>query len=74
MQMRHEETNLLTEFPEPAAGAKGDVASDILEGRAQALLSLDRLPEAAASADRSLSLSRDPSGSDGPDPDRHQAK
>ena len=61
MQMRHEETNLLTEFPEPPPGAKGDVAADILEGRAQALLSLARLPEAAVSADRSLSLSRDPS-------------
>jgi predicted Zn-dependent protease len=62
MVLRHEELNLLNEFPEPAPGAKGELASDILQGRARALLSLDRLPEAATAMDRSLTLSRDADG------------
>ena len=62
MLMRHEETSLLTEFPEPAAGAKGDVVADILAGRAKALLSLGHIPEAVIAADRSLSLNRDAPG------------
>ena len=62
MTLRHEEDNLLNEFPEPAAGAKGQTASDILQGRALALLSLNRIPDAATAMDRSLSLSRDADG------------
>lgn len=59
---RHEELNLLNEFPEPAASAKGVVTSDILQGRALALFSLNRTAEAAAAMDRSLSLYRDADG------------
>jgi tetratricopeptide (TPR) repeat protein len=62
MVLRSEELNLLNEFPEPAASAKGQVASDILQGRARALLSLGRLLEAATAMDRSLALSRDADG------------
>jgi cellulose synthase operon protein C len=62
MVARHEEINLLNEFPEPAANAKGDVAADILQGRAMALLSQERVADAAAAMDRSLSLSRDADG------------
>jgi tetratricopeptide (TPR) repeat protein len=60
MVARHEENQLLTEFPEPAANAKGDVASHILHGRALALRSLGRIDEAAAAMDRSLALRRAP--------------
>jgi predicted Zn-dependent protease len=60
MVARHEENQLLTEFPEPAAGATGDVASHVLHGRALALRSLDRIDEAAAAMDRSLVLRRAP--------------
>lgn len=56
---RHEETALLTEFPEPAAGAKSDEAAEILHGRALALSSLDRQDEAAAAMDRAISIRRD---------------
>jgi predicted Zn-dependent protease len=59
MISRHEESELLTEFPEPPAGAKGEAAADILYGRAHALVALQRLPEAAAATDRSLALRRD---------------
>ena len=62
MVERREEINLLNEFPEPAPGAKGMTASDILQGRAQALFSLKRVDEAGAAMDRSLSLGRDPDG------------
>jgi len=62
MISRHEGEQLLTEFAEPAAGAKGEQAADILFGRAKALLSLDRLPEARAAMDRCLSLRRDAAG------------
>ena len=62
MIRRHEEINLLNEFPEPAAGAKDAVASDIWQGRGRALESLGRLPEAAVAMDHSLSLSRDADG------------
>jgi len=62
MIRRHEEEQLLVEFPEPAPGAKGDGAADILFGRAKALFSLDRLPEAASELDRSLTLRRDAAG------------
>jgi tetratricopeptide (TPR) repeat protein len=54
----HKEVNLLNEFGEPAKNAQGELASTILRGRAQALFSLDRLPEAAAAADRSISIKR----------------
>lgn len=62
MISRHEETALLSEFPEPPAGAKGEEAADILSGRARALQALDRLPEAASSMDRALALRRDGAG------------
>ena len=62
MVNRHEEINLLNEFPEPAAGAKDLVTSDILQGRALALFSLNRVGEAAHAMDRSLTLSRDADG------------
>lgn len=62
MISRHEETELLAEFPEPAPGAKGEPAADILFGRGKAFLYLGRLPEAAAATDRSLALRRDASG------------
>jgi len=62
MIRRHEEEQLLVEFPEPAPGAKGDGAADILFGRGKALFSLDRLPEAASELDRSLTLRRDAAG------------
>jgi tetratricopeptide (TPR) repeat protein len=62
MFSRHEEEQLLAEFAEPAAGAKGEQAADILFGRGKALLSLDRLPEARAAMDRCLSLRRDAAG------------
>ncbi|HET7085339.1 MAG TPA: tetratricopeptide repeat protein [Rhizomicrobium sp.] len=58
----HKEVTLLDQFPEPAPNAKGEVVIDILKGRAQALESLDRVPEAAAELDRALSLSRDSDG------------
>jgi tetratricopeptide (TPR) repeat protein len=54
----HKDIGLLNEFPEPAPGAKDGLAAEILLGRARALRSLDRLPEAAASADRALALNR----------------
>ena len=60
MVARHEENQLLTEFPEPAANATGDIAAHILHGRALALRSLDRIDEAAAAMDRSLQLRRAP--------------
>jgi predicted Zn-dependent protease len=59
MVSRHEESQLLSEFVEPPPGAKGDVAADILFGRAKARLSLGQLHEAAAAMDRSLGLRRD---------------
>lgn len=59
MVQRHEENNLLTEFPEPPPGAKGEGAADIFKGRASALLSLDRVPEAAAALDHALAIGRD---------------
>jgi tetratricopeptide (TPR) repeat protein len=62
MISRHEETELLTDFPEPASGAKGEQAADVLFGRGKAFLSLGRLPEAAAAIDRSIALRRDASG------------
>jgi predicted Zn-dependent protease len=62
MISRHEESQLLTEFAEPAPGARGDLAAEILFGRAKAFLSLDRLPEAAAAIDRSLVIRRDAAG------------
>jgi predicted Zn-dependent protease len=62
MISRHEESLLLTEFAEPAPGAKGELAAEILFGRAKAFLSLDRLPEAAAAIDRSLGIRRDAAG------------
>jgi len=58
----HKEVNLLNEFPEPAKNAQGEIASAILLGRAQALQSLDKLPDAAAAADRAISLKRSSSG------------
>ena len=60
MVQQHEEINLLNEFPDPAPGAKGETVADILQGRALALQSLDKLPEAAAATDRALSMRRDP--------------
>jgi tetratricopeptide (TPR) repeat protein len=62
MKARHEEVVLLSEFPEPAANAKGTIESDILQGRAMALQSIGRLAEAAAAMDRSLSSVRDSDG------------
>lgn len=62
MIARHEEIKLLNEFPEPAPGAKGNVAAATLHGRTMALESLGRLAEAAAAMDRSLSLKRDAEG------------
>lgn len=62
MISRHEEGELLAEFPEPAPGAKDDLAAEILFGRAKAFLSLGRSQEAAAAIDRSLALRRDASG------------
>ena len=56
---RHEEIGLLSEFPDPAPGAKGDEAADILYGRATALMSLGRLDEAAAAMDRCLAVRHD---------------
>ncbi len=60
MVARHEENQLLSEFPSPAINARGDVASQILHGRALALKSLHRIDEAAAQMDRSLALRRSP--------------
>ena len=62
MIARHEEVALLNEFPEPSSTTKGDAASDILQGRALALLSMGQLAEAGAAVDRSLSLNRDADG------------
>jgi len=62
MTRRHEENILLNEFPEPASDAKGEVASDILQGRAVALLALNQTQAAAAAMDRSLFLYRDADG------------
>ena len=62
MEARHEAMMLLSEFPEPAANAKGPTESDILRGRALAFQSLGRLAEAAAAMDRSLSSVRDADG------------
>ena len=60
MLARHEEDLLLLEFPEPAANAAGEVAAQILYGRAQALKSQDRMDEAVAAMDRSLVLQKAP--------------
>jgi len=62
MIAQHKGMGLLNEFPEPAPGAKNDLTVEILLGRARALRSLDRLAEAAVSADRALSLKRDAAG------------
>jgi len=62
MLARHEEDLLLLEFPAPAANASGEVAAQILYGRAQALKSQDRMDDAAAELDRSLSLQKTPVG------------
>jgi len=62
MTALHRENQVLIEFPEPAPGAKGDVAADILRGRAEALRSLNRLDEAGMAVDRSLSMRRDVPG------------
>jgi predicted Zn-dependent protease len=59
MTLLHRENQILVEFPEPAPGAKGDVAADILRGRAEALRSLGRLDEAGVAIDHSLSMRRD---------------
>jgi cellulose synthase operon protein C len=60
MLAQHEEEKLLKEFPEPAAKVSGDVAAQVLRGRALALRFLGRIDEAAAQMDRSLSLERAP--------------
>jgi tetratricopeptide (TPR) repeat protein len=62
MIARREEITLLAEFAEPAADATGEVACDLLQGRALALESLGQYAEAAAAMDRSLSLGRDADG------------
>ena len=62
MIARHDENRLLGEFADPAPGAKGDSAADILQGRARALRSLGRLDEAVTAIDRTLSLRRDVTG------------
>jgi len=60
MVLRHEEGQLLNEFPEPAKDATGEAAARILHGRALALRSLGRLDEAAAALDRSLKIAPRP--------------
>ena len=62
MVQQHENQKLLDEFADPGADAKGDVAADVLNGRAMALAALDRASDAAATMDRSLSLRRDAAG------------
>jgi predicted Zn-dependent protease len=62
MVARHEENQLLAEFPDPAPNATDETAARVLHGRALALQSLDRIDDAAMAMDRSLSLRRDPSG------------
>jgi tetratricopeptide (TPR) repeat protein len=59
MVQEHHEINLLNEFAEPAAGAKGEAVADILQGRALAFQSLGKLPEAVAATDRALTMRRD---------------
>lgn len=56
---RHEEQQLLTEFPEPA-NAKAGTADEIYHGRGLALMSLGRLDDAAASLDHALAIRRAP--------------
>jgi predicted Zn-dependent protease len=58
MVANREQITLLNEFPEPAPGAKGEIAAIILFGRARALQSTGHIPEAVAAMDRSLSLNR----------------
>ncbi len=60
MMARREENQLLAEFPDPAPNMVDEVTGQILHGRALALLSLDRVDEAAAAMDRSLSMQRSP--------------
>ncbi|MEO8300174.1 MAG: tetratricopeptide repeat protein [Rhizomicrobium sp.] len=60
MVERHQENQLLSEFPEPPKNATDDIAAHILHGRALAFRSLNRLDEAAAAMDRSLTLRRGP--------------
>ncbi len=60
MVARHEEDQLLAEFPEPAPDATGEVTAHILHGRALALRSLGRIDEAVTAMDRSLLLLRSP--------------
>jgi putative PEP-CTERM system TPR-repeat lipoprotein len=51
--------DLLTEFPDPAAGSTEPTAADILRARAEALDHLGKIEEASAAMTRSLSLRRD---------------
>src|SRR5258706_15460674 len=60
MVARHEEDQLLAEFPEPAPDATGEVTAHILHGRALSLRSLGRIDEAVTAMDRSLLLLRSP--------------
>ncbi len=62
MLAQHKEQDVLSEFPEPPTKAQGEVAADILEGRAMALSNLGHVAAAAATMDRSLSLHRSVSG------------
>jgi Flp pilus assembly protein TadD len=59
MIKRHEENKLLEQFPAPANTANKIVSAQILSGRAMALLSLDRMDEAAASMDQALARVRE---------------
>lgn len=58
MLAQHEEQKLLDEFPEPSANGKGGPNTDIMRGRAEAMLALGHLADAAAEADRGLAIHR----------------
>jgi len=58
MLARHEAQDLLNEFGDPAPNAKSPKDADVLEGRAQALLALNRVDDAKVAASRALSIHR----------------
>ncbi|MBA2588384.1 MAG: PEP-CTERM system TPR-repeat protein PrsT [Alphaproteobacteria bacterium] len=62
MLLRHEEKDLLEEFPDSAANMNSAIAADIYKAHALALQVLGEPADAAAAMDKSLKLRRDETG------------